>query len=40
MSTPTLPLIELSPDEQDMLQLLQAELIVAVPYLQLFDAYY
>lgn len=40
MSTPTLPLLDLSLEELEMLQLLQAELIVAGPYLQLYDAYY
>lgn len=40
MSTPTLPLLDLSPDELDMLQLLQAELVVAGPFLQIYDAYY
>jgi len=40
MSTPTLPLLDLSEDELDVLQFLQAELIVAGPYLQLYDAYY
>lgn len=40
MSTPTLPLLDLSEEELELFQLLQSELIVAGTDLQLYDAYY